>query len=112
MKQFKICFEIAEARLPTIVSLLSGEVGNLNITEVNDPIKRRTKKHRNNDPKETVIGRIVMQILKDKENHQESEFHPPVVEAGFSISSVSPIMSRLVANGDVARTWKQSYKLT
>jgi hypothetical protein len=120
MKRFTIAFTVRADRLATIVSLLSGEVGDLKIGEHHrDPVAATPRKppgprtiNRSSKPvSHTRLGKITLAALDDGRSRTSHELGLIFAEEGFASSSASPTLARLVQEGLVTRNSDGAYTL-
>lgn len=122
-RRFHISFEVTVAQLPTIVSLLTSEVQDFKIAEVNGPNNPRLPKFRRFKVKPEGHPNWVHQYAQTitdffKNAKPDSEFHYKKIGEAVhkkhphvAILSVTPILSALTKDGVVYRTGKGYYKL-
>lgn len=119
MKRFTITFDVSEEKLPTVISLLSGECVNMNVHEIErGPIKyRRAKKAtRATTGATTMMADAKKKVLAVFEPGVELYYQNPklteaVRQANMAAATISPILSKLLADGKLERPKRGYYRL-
>jgi hypothetical protein len=100
MRHFSIFFTIPDRLLTTIIQILTPEVSDLKISQIES-----VSKLNGTAPKRTYTKRgsknevIVMSILADGEPHKRQEIENALEKNGRSATSFSPLRSKLLSSG-------------
>jgi len=113
MKRFTISFEVSEQKLPTIVSLLSGECVNMNIAEIGRAY-RKANSNSGADPSTKWATPLIADMLKAMDPGKEYNYKDPklakvLTDQGKAKSSMSPLLSLMQRAGRVKRVRKGTY---
>ena len=114
MKKFRISFDVPEAKLATIISLLSGECINLSVSEAPRIPFTETRNHgaRGKSPR---AGRLTPLILATMQpnieyTHDDPRLVKPLVLEGFATTSLGPTLSDMLRENKIKRIKKGVYQ--
>jgi hypothetical protein len=140
MRKFQIKFTVNAELLPTIISLLTPEIGSLEVAEVeknsaampktyipkthipktmvvnNDVLRKSVPRQPHRLPiQEQIVGKIVLGVFADGHVHAKNEVKQALENAGYSPISDSPTIHRLnvggfIEPGNLRGTWKLKKK--
>jgi predicted HTH transcriptional regulator len=102
-KQFRVTFVADEAKLPTIVSCLIGEVSSFAVVDVDqeEPKKAQYKPRRPVDDWPT--SRLILEAIREKGRVTTHDLEEVFLKEGFSASTPSTVLFHLTNAGIVRR---------
>jgi hypothetical protein len=118
-KKYRICFQVTAELLPTVVSLLSSEVGALTIEEVKKDETHRettvtktgiTRKHGNRDLAEQEAVKLVLSAIQHGANERQT-LKETLVKAGYSPNTISPTISKALKAGLISFSNQNGFQI-
>lgn len=104
MKTFNVLLQVPQSELATVLQALDGTVMLVKIEEA-EKLKIREQRYANGKKNKGIKGeRLVLDLVtKSKVPVKLADIGEAMRKRGFADSSLSPIVSRLVAKGEIKR---------
>ena len=120
MKSYTVSFSVSEKLLPTIVSLLVPEIGNLSIKQNEQivlsnghdhevVILPRLPKFTKGKNDEFTVDEVTFSVFKDNKSYKLQDVRKALAAAKWSPNSATPSLSALARQGKIKRVERGIY---
>lgn len=112
MKHYQMTFEIPEHKLQLIISLLTGEIGALKITELarTTPGMRERKSVKRGSPMTEAVEKYLA-ALKSGTQVSRADLERVLISGGFKATNASPMSTLLVRAGKLVGLKKGLFRV-